>query len=163
MFMDNIRWNQKESVAGPLQFMQNKSCLSNLWSFTSEFALFPHWFDKATSASWDLKVRLLKALIIASPLYSNDDEYFLHACFKLCSGCRIIDAGKMKHPNHRILQFVDLDPRLSLVLVQKHVKVSMGEWIMENTHSHKHVQIPVDLSFVASLHSAWLFPNKILF
>ena len=31
---------------------------------------------------------------------------------------------------------------LSLALVQKHVKISVDEWIMETTRPHKHVQIP---------------------
>ena len=33
---------------------------------------------------------------------------------------------------------------LLLALVHKHVKMSVGKWIMETTHPHKHVQIPDD-------------------
>ena len=37
---------------------------------------------------------------------------------------------------------------LSLALVHKHVKVSVGKWIMETTRPHKHVQIPEDQFFL---------------
>ena len=36
---------------------------------------------------------------------------------------------------------------LSLALVHKHVKMSVGKWIMETTCPHKHVQIPEDQNF----------------
>ena len=32
-------------------------------------------------------------------------------------------------------------------LVHKHVKISVGKWIMETTRPHKHVQIPEDQFF----------------
>ena len=39
------------------------------------------------------------------------------------------------------------DSGLSLALVHNHVKMSVGKWIMEITHSNKHVQIPEDQIF----------------
>ena len=38
--------------------------------------------------------------------------------------------------------------------VHKHVKMSVGKWILETTHPHKHVQIPED-DFLTSPHLAW--------
>ena len=41
---------------------------------------------------------------------------------------------------------------LSLALVHKHVQMSVGKWILETTHPHRHVQIPEDDFFsLASL------------
>ena len=39
---------------------------------------------------------------------------------------------------------------LSLALVHKHVKMSVGKWIMETTRPHKHVQIPPNQFFLPS-------------
>ena len=39
-------------------------------------------------------------------------------------------------------------------LVHKHVKMSVGKWILETTRPHKHVQIAED-DFLASLRLAW--------
>ena len=48
-------------------------------------------------------------------------------------------------------------------LVHKHVKMSVGKWILETTHPQKHVHIPEDqISFVS--HCLVLsFPNYISF
>ena len=38
-------------------------------------------------------------------------------------------------------------------LIHKHVKMSVGKWIMETTHPHKYVNIPGDHIFDGSLES----------
>ena len=43
-------------------------------------------------------------------------------------------------------------------LVHKHVKASVGKWIMETTGPHKHVQIPDNQFFLASLSQHTHFP-----
>ena len=49
--------------------------------------------------------------------------------------------------NVEIRAFVSTRP-----LVHKHVKMSVGKWILETTRPHKHVQIPKD-DFLALLQS----------
>ena len=48
-------------------------------------------------------------------------------------------------------------------LIHKHVKMSVGKWIVETTRPHKHVHIPEDQIFLTSLPLAQSFPNYILF
>ena len=51
---------------------------------------------------------------------------------------------------------------LSLALVHKHAKLSVGKWILETTHPQKHVHIPED-HFCSLTSLNVIAPNKILF
>ena len=70
-----------------------------------------------------------------------------------------VDETDQSELNKMLAKHYLLVSGLSLALVHKHVKMSVGKWIMETTCPHKHVQILEDQIFLGLILFAMIISN----